>query len=254
MKPTFLILALVLAPLWASGAERTVQYNESNLDFIVKPAETRTTGLEVGAATSTPSQASTDYLIKLPPVDGDTGEKEGETDTGKDIRQNTTITIQGVTVRGWDYTKKEEILDAAPEDPSDVATKEDLELFVMSTVEADANMESVSFNFDKIVIHYATSGRLFGIIPLTFTEVVELDTDPTSKTVGRVKVKFPWFRFLLRPDISAGEVEEAAEKGHDKWIALDSWSATDQAEAFASVSNILKTRHDTVKNSISNVR
>jgi len=92
--------------------------------------------------------------------------------------------------------------------------------------EAGAPVESVSMNFEKIKTKVVQEVKLFGIIPVTTTADVEIDAQ------SKVKVKFPW------------------------WAALASGKDGDGLgkAVFSTLSTILKTKHDTVKNSIGNIR
>lgn len=178
----------------------------------------------------------------------DVSDDDEDDDEDDDVR----ITIRGDELRGWDPKKKEEILGLAPRRADEVDDDTDFAFLVMQTAHDDAAMESISFNFEKIDIAYQSSGKLLGFIPIIFTEDIELDTD--GDDAGRVKVRLPWFSFLVSEDVRASEVEEEASKGEkEKWIELQSWQFV-RAEAFNMLSNILKTRHDTVKNSVNNIR
>jgi hypothetical protein len=59
----------------------------------------------------------------------------------------------------------------------------------------------------------------------------------------------------MKSDVSPGEIEEETKK-KEKSIQIESWSfgASQTGQAFSMISNVLKTKHDTVKNSIGNVR
>lgn len=198
------------------------------------------------------SAAASDMFLKLPPIDGELQESGSRE-----------ILVVGSKVRGWDPETKKEILGAAPKSADEVKTEADLALFAAAAASDDMPMEEVAFNYGKIVVKYRGEGRLLGFIPHTFVETATLDTDASGK--ARVKVKFPWYRFLLTPDVSAAEIEEEAaqaDKGHKQWIEVLSAGAgasieaqaAAHAEAFNSLSNILKTKHDTAKNSIGNIR
>ena len=86
--------------------------------------------------------------------------------------------------------------------------------------------EQVSLNFEKIKMKVVQPAKLFGVIPLSMKAEVEIDADEN------VKVRFPWWSFLTR--------------GGDE--------ASLGARVFTAVSNVLKTKHDTIKNSIGNIR
>lgn len=176
------------------------------------------------------------------------------------IRTSTAAVVKKVIVRGWDPEKKQEILDTAPTRPEDVTSEEGLEGFAARVMIEDERMKSVAFEEEKVVVKYASRGRLFGLIPIGFTQTVEVDSRQEGERPRMVKVRLPWFSFLVAEDVSARDIEAAAEeelkggKGddHKDWIELSSFS--NQAGVFRSISNVLKTRHDTVKNSIGNVR
>ena len=100
------------------------------------------------------------------------------------------------------------------------------ELLLKGAQEAGAPIESLSLNFTKIEMKARQDAKLFGIIPFVVKATVEIDAD------SRVKVKFPWWSFLVSgtdPDTLGQTISN-------------------------SVSNVLKTKHDTVKNSIGNIR
>lgn len=87
-------------------------------------------------------------------------------------------------------------------------------------------IESISMNFEKITTRYRQSVKLFGFIPMTAMATVEIDAEQN------VKVKFPWWGFLA----SGKDNENVGQK------------------VFSAISNVLKTKHDTVKNAIGNIR
>ena len=173
--------------------------------------------------------------------------------TDLDFLKGNTVSANAVTVRGWDPKQKQEFLSTVKEH-AEVQSGQDLENFAKGVLLEDENIEGLSLNYEKIVINYRSSGKLFGFIPISFTQGVELDT--AGENVGRVKVKMPWFSFLMRADVGVETLEEEAskQKDHDKWINIESWSFGERAKMLSTLSNILKTKHDTVKNSIGNIR
>ncbi|MBS3903180.1 MAG: hypothetical protein KGZ30_02255 [Anaplasmataceae bacterium] len=87
-------------------------------------------------------------------------------------------------------------------------------------------MESISFNFEKIQARVAQPVKLFGFIPMTVNADVEIDAE------SQVKVQFPWWSFL------------ATGKDGDNLGQRVS----------GAIADVLKTKHDTVKNAIQNIR
>jgi hypothetical protein len=214
------------------------------------------------------SAASADFFLKLPPVEGESGEKGGTEDINIGVGEwqegaSKELVVVGAHVRGWDAETKQAIVAAAPTKASDVKTEADLALFAAAAVADDMPMEEVAFNYGKIVVKYQAQGKLLWFIPHSFVETATLDTDADGK--ARVQVKLPWYRFLLAPEVSAEEIEEeatGADDKHKEWIDVLSvgagasveTQAAAHARAFSALSNVLKTKHDTAKNSISNIR
>lgn len=91
---------------------------------------------------------------------------------------------------------------------------------------SDQAIESVSLNFEKITTRVRHEVRLFGFIPVEATAEVDVDAEQ------RVAVRFPWWTIFASGD----DEESVAER------------------VYTTLSNVLKTKHDTVKNAIQNVR
>lgn len=87
-------------------------------------------------------------------------------------------------------------------------------------------VERVSLENEKIETTVRSSGKLFGLFAVSLPATVEIDGEE------RIKVRFPWWGFL----VSGKESSTVGEK------------------VFAAISNVLKTKHDTVKNSVGNIR
>lgn len=88
------------------------------------------------------------------------------------------------------------------------------------------NVTAVVIRDEAVTTNVRTTLKIFGVIPAVATAVVDIDKSQ------RVKVKYPWWSFL-----ASGKDEEGLGR-----------------QVFSSISNVLKTKHDTVKNSINNVR
>lgn len=198
------------------------------------------------------STVAGEYFLKIPPIAGDSDVEAGGTEDiaiGVGELQSKTIVVSGVQVRGWDPEKREEVLALAPKTAAEVKTEADLALYAASHAADSAPIEEVSFNYGKIVVKYAAQAKLLGFIPHSFVQTVTLDTDAEGK--ARVKVKMPWYSFLLSLGVSAEAIEEAAQAagdGHKEWIEI--LSATDasvaaQASAYAEAFSTLKGSLDT---------
>ena len=108
---------------------------------------------------------------------------------------------------------------------SDEGRAKAAEILMQGAQEEGVPVESISLNFEKIEARVNQKVKLFGFIPATAEATVEINAKQ------EIKVKFPWWAYLARgKDRSVGE------------------------RVFTAISNVLKTKHDTVKNAIGNIR
>ena len=189
---------------------------------------------------------------------GGASDEEGEKGGTEDINigvgelQGNAVSVSAVEVRGWDPKQKQEFL-ATVKAHAQVRSEQDLENFAKGVLLENENKEEISLNFEKITMEHRSSGKLFGFIPISFTQRVELEAE--GDDAGRVKVKMPWFSFLLKADVPAEDIETEAEASISANLGNnENWDFGGQAEIIATISNVLKTRHDTVKNSVGNIR
>ncbi len=193
-----------------------------------------------------------------------------------------------------------------------VQSEQDLQNFALGAMLADdVPTETLSLNYEEIKFEYKLPAKLFGFIPTNYRAEVAVNKSDNWET-GQVKVKFPWYAFLLRKGLSANELTHTVQQGvaegkkkgnvgynwkveegekleqtgiepdeidfmgddssnqggpaileiggvegesddsYKEWIDLSPWAQ--MAHTIQLVSDIMKTKHDTVKNSISNVR
>lgn len=166
------------------------------------------------------------------------------------VQASSTLTesvgVRAVEVRGWDPKQKEAFL-ADVKERVELTSGQDLENFARGVLIQDENIEQISLNFEKIKVDYKMPAKFLGIIPITLKTTVE------ATSGERVKVKFPWYSFLfsISNELKAPALEEALEEVSK--VDFQS-SIQEQARVFQTISNVLKTKHDTVKNSINNIR
>lgn len=273
---SLLVFVLAFAVALPASAQTTATFQaETSVRATTSNSSAGAAAGGSGTVTTQPEEAS-DMFLDIKGVEGESEAKkgnvehewkveEGESAAGtpgkpkyEDINigvgelQGNAVSVSAVEVRGWDPKQKQEFL-ATVKAHAQVQSGQDLENFAKGVLLENENMEEISLNFEKIKMKHRASGKLFGFIPVSFTETVEIDS--ATEEAGRIKVKFPWFAFLIAEDISAEEIE--AEIGmNEKWMRGDNenWNFGAQAEIMASISNVLKTKHDTVKNSINNIR
>lgn len=161
-----------------------------------------------------------------------------------------------VNVRGWDPEKKEEII-ARPED---VETPKDLKVYLEAVALRDEAIERIAIKDERVVITSEEEGKLFGFIPVSISGQIVIDYKFEDSTEDQVKVKFPWWHVFVKKTISLDALETELSSGLDdfSWQKVDNSETSTEAgrisRAVGRVSNVLKTRHDTAKNSVSNIR
>ena len=179
----------------------------------------------------------------------ESGEKGGTEDIniGVGELQGNAVSVSAVEVRGWDPKQKQEFL-ATVKTHAEVRSEQDLENFAKGVLVQDENVEDVAIGEEGVQIRYRMPAKFLGIFNASLAVRTEVDAE------GRVKVRFPWFGFLYAKSVSAAELETEVsaalpEVGDEVLVSFEA-----QAQTVTTVSNVLKTKHDTVKNSINNVR
>ncbi|MDP3963762.1 MAG: hypothetical protein Q8Q39_04730 [bacterium] len=147
---------------------------------------------------------------------------------------------------------------------AEVKSEQDLQNFALGVMmEKDQPAESLSLNYEKIRFTYIMPAKIFGLVPTSYKAEVEIGKgDNENWDFGRAKVKFSWYAFLLRKGTSVNDLTramqqdaeaESKKQGAPESIETESWSIG-AARVMQRVSNVMKTKHDTVKNSIGNIR
>jgi type VI protein secretion system component Hcp len=186
----------------------------------------------VAAPGTGPQEASVDAFLKIDGVEGESTKKgnvefEWKVEEGESAPAEPGVT--DVTTGGQAVTPDFSILlGGGSDDDEATASRRDEVAGILKQGMEEAGMpvEQISLNVEKIKTKVAQEVRLFGIIPVRATATVEIDAE------NRVKVKYPWWSFLA----SGKDAEGLGER------------------IFTTLSNVLKTKHDTVKNAIGNVR
>lgn len=157
------------------------------------------------------------------------------------------ISISSVEVRGWDPEKKEEFV-ASVKTAAEIESGQDLENFATGILLEDENVRSIEMNEERIGILYKMPSRFLGIFGGSLNMQLEVGRD------GAVEVKLPWYSFLFRKLVLVNDIKSDMEANlpemDDEVLVL----FETQARTMMTMSDILKTRHDTVKNSIGNMR
>jgi len=187
--------------------------------------------------------------------DGERGAREPEASKGepKEIvvvgsKVRDEVQASGVEVRGWDPTTKKVTIT-----PDDIETQENFVDFIGAVTLSDENIESVSFNFKKIVMEYDQPAKLFGFINIDMGATAEVDE------AGKVKVKFPWYRFLTRNNATEVKtnIQNSVGENGDQTPAQNQTDLDllrERARTFQTISNVMRVAHDTAMASIRNLK
>jgi hypothetical protein len=161
------------------------------------------------------------------------------------------VSVAAGDVNGLTEEEKREFL-ASVKEHAEVQSGQDLENFAKGVLLDNEDIEELSAEDTSVVVKHRTHGKLFGFIPLTLWQEVKVETEGAE--AGRVKLKLPWYAFLVAMDVTPEDLEAEIGK-HEKWFKSNANAGLSvHAAIFTSISNVLKTRHDTAKNSVGNIR
>lgn len=191
--------------------------------------------------------------------DGDgAGEDErtaskGNVEYGWKVEEGKRISVEARELRGLGEEEKQEFLSEVKAF-AELQSEQDLENFARGILLEDERLLEVQFNPKELSVSRQASGKLLGFIPVTYKERVVASGEDGAEV--EIEVKLPWWGFLLSPDIKPEELAAEAKKKHKDTIEIDSWSwgASNAGSLLKAISDVLKTKHDTAKNSVSNVR
>lgn len=169
----------------------------------------------------------------------DDSRMEGSDDDGDDSAERLLPTVNKKTgakveVRGWDPDKKEAILEK-----------------IQTALENNPEIKSTEVSENDIAIRYSAPGKFLGLFPINFGMQVSSDAQ------ARVKVKFPWYRFLLKTEFAntADLLNGIFQHNQTDLEFLKSKASEDrQVEIFITISNSLKIMHDMAKPIIGNIK
>lgn len=118
------------------------------------------------------------------------------------------LNISGTEIRGWDPEKKESFLEDVKEH-AEVESGEDLENFARGVFLRDERVEEIQINEDSVVVLREVPARFLGLFESSLREEARITFGDGE--YGRVKVKFPWYRFMYRLSNTGAEIEERIE-------------------------------------------
>lgn len=118
-----------------------------------------------------------------------------------------------------------------------------------STALRDSNVDQISFTADRFDITYRSRGYLFTFIPMTFPVRVSVIPEASS---GRVTVKLPWYRFVVRELFTARGLADSIEGVIQETLQNNIAADVDlKPILFEAVADYLRTKVGTVSDTVS---
>lgn len=167
------------------------------------------------------------------------------------------VQVRAVEVRGWDPEKKEAFLETV-QAHAEVKSEQDLENFAKGVLLNDENVADLSADESSVEVRYHVPAKFLGFFKTTLTARVVAEKGQGDKK-GNIKVKFPWFRFLfgVSEDVSKASLESDIDEAVSTDLDLNRDAALDVSTAariMATISSVLKAKHDIATNSEADIQ
>jgi len=194
-----------------------------------------------------PSAVSLDAELKRDSVEDASVDGPVESTTKESNLGGKAISVQAVEVRGWDTKQKKEFLTTV-KTHAEVKSEQELGNFAKGVFLKDENVKAIATEEDVVQIDYNMPVKLFGI----FNSSLKVHVNTDAK--GQTKVKYPWYKFLFKKLVSASELKDSVEAALPEVDDEVSLGFEQQANIIQTISNILKTSHDSAMNSVRNMK
>jgi hypothetical protein len=101
---------------------------------------------------------------------------------------NTSVKLGPIVIARSKAMKEDAV---SMKDPDSVSNRADLESFLTASAQNDENLETATASENEVSVRYKEPAKFFGFIPVMITTHVKADTN------GSIKVRYPWYRFLV---------------------------------------------------------
>ena len=240
------------SPTTVEGRSKTKEIDTSDANNTAVYPEFEDKLIDMRDAEPTPPAAGP-ALLEIEPIRGESPESEAQegviqyNESDLDFAQKNTISAEAREIRGWDEKKKSDFLETVKEH-SQVKSGQELENFAQGVLLKDENVKSIQADEEKVKIEYEMPARFLNIFNASLVTRAEVTYG------GSVKITYPWYAFLFKKLIAEDDLKSEAEAnlpevGDEVLVSFET-----RALAIRTLSNIMKTKHDTVKNSIGNMR
>lgn len=197
------------------------------------------------------AQKANDRLKNAGPRDGWGDEKGGTEDINIGVGEmKGGVSVAAGDVDGLTEEEKAAFL-AKVKAHAQVQSGQELENFAKGVLLNDVALKGVKIMENAVEVESQEEAKLFGFIPVGIKLLVTAEVG-AERAQDRIKVKLPWWSFLATHELDLDGLDAEATSKIESFTIKQGISG--QAQVLSSVSNILKTKHDTAKNSISNIR
>lgn len=157
------------------------------------------------------------------------------------------VPIRAIEVRGWDPVKKEAFLSEVKKH-AELQSQQDLNNFATGILLKDENVTEVSVPEGEVEMRYKIPGKFLGLFNATFPAHITVTTEQTAEeNRGKVKVRFPWYRFLygVPDEVKVERFEEELQEAIDNLEDDGENNQQRQGQMLQTISNVSKAAHDT---------
>lgn len=243
----------------ATGLSSTAKKIQLDVAVAATTSTTTNTGgtedINIGVGESESKKGNVEYNWKV-----EEGEKAEEKENDRLVNAGPTtdwpdkgVSVAAGDINGLTEEEKQEFLTSVKVF-AEVKSGQDLENFAAGVLIKDVQIKGIKIMENAIDLDYAMPAKLFGMFSTTYVAKVSINRGENENwDFGNVKVKLPWYSFLLKKGVSADEITNTIKQEKtEEDETLDDFGKT--AKVITTVSNVLKTKHDTAKNSIGNIR
>lgn len=218
------------------GAAEVTGDAEAAIEVINEVNVDSETGINVGGGTSIESDNSATVETNASAE----ANSQTETDSGSETT-STTETKSNASVSGISFSVKASgNVDTSIKSSAQVSNETELQSYASVVVNESETVEEVEAEQNELTVTYKSKVKLFGFIPLTIKNRAEvtLNENTNGSVESQVKVKMPWYRFLLKAETKAQDTEAEIKSKIDSAVSAH---ATVDAQAHAKALGVVET-------------
>jgi len=228
-----------------SGEE--IYPNETDFGFVNRATETETTGIEhkdIGITSTDPEaeegKGSGDVIIKGSKIK-ENSKEDPEPFVPKKPREIVVVGSKVKDVERESSSNKSDLIERVETLASKpIENADDLELYAIALANSDDKIQKIVIN-EGVLVEYEQPAKFLGFIDVTYTASAAVDE------FGRIKLQFPFWLFLTQnnaTDIQTDLEERFGDGAHLAQMNLQD-AMQKQQQTLQTISNVMKTHHET---------